>query len=220
MRPNAAVLNAEHWDAQYRAEYLPWETGRPSTELRRVVAQHAIRPCRAVELGCGTGASAVWLARRGFEVTGIDLSRSAIRRARERAARAGVWVRFRAADLTAPGVLRGPYDFFFDCGCYHAVRLSDAAAYLRALAAATLPGALGLVLLGNAAEPEDETGPPVVTEREIRAEWGARPFQIVQLRPFRFDARKGAKRYLGWSCLVRRQEHKPTRGNGWARITR
>jgi SAM-dependent methyltransferase len=203
MTANPAVLDVEHWDAQYRARRLPWDTGRPSTELWRVLGEQAVRPGRAVELGCGTGASAVWLARRGFDVTGIDLSPSAIRRARQRAARAGVRVHFRAADLTAPGVLRGPYDFFFDGGCYHAVRLAAGPAYLRALARATRPGALGLVLLGNAAEPEDADGPPVVSEREIRAEWG-RPFEILQLRPFRFDARKGAKRYLGWSCLVRR----------------
>src|SRR5262249_21455293 len=116
MAVNPAVLEVEHWDAQYRARRLPWDTGRPSTELRRVLKEQAIQPGRAVELGCGTGASAVWLAQWGFDVTGIDLSPSAILRARQRAARARVRVHFRAADLTAPGVLRSPYNFFFDGG--------------------------------------------------------------------------------------------------------
>src|SRR5262249_19783406 len=107
-------------------------------------------------------------------------------------------------DLLRPDVLEGPFDFFFDRGCYHAVRLADGPGYLRTLQRVTRPGTVGLVLLGNAAEPEDEAGPPVLEEWEVRAEFGGL-FDIVQLRPFRFDpAWPGAKRYLGWSCLLRR----------------
>jgi SAM-dependent methyltransferase len=200
-----AILNSAHWDVQYRRGVVPWETGRPSSELRRVLAEYGIRPGRAVELGCGTGASSIWLARRGFRVTGVDLSPVAIRRARRRAREAGVSVRFVVADLTVSGVLDGRYDFFFDRGCYHAVRLADGPAYFRTLAAITSPGALGLVLLGNAAEAEDPPGPPVLTEHEVRTEWG-RLGDIIHLRPFRFDAGLAdPKRYLGWSCLVRRR---------------
>jgi SAM-dependent methyltransferase len=162
-----------------------------------------VRPCRALELGCGTGVNAVWLARRGFAVTGVDLSPLAIGRARRRAAGAGLAPRFLAADLTRPGVLRGPFDFFFDRGCYHAVRLADAAAYLQTLRRVTRPGSVGLVLTGNAAEPEDEVGPPVVEGWQLREELGSL-FDILELRPFPFDApRPGDWRYLGWSCLLR-----------------
>ena len=64
----------DHWDRQYLFGAVPWETGRPSSELVRVVAEAPVRPCRAVELGCGTGASAVWLAplpavRHGWEAS-------------------------------------------------------------------------------------------------------------------------------------------------------
>jgi SAM-dependent methyltransferase len=158
-----------------------------------------------VELGCGTGVNSLWLARHGFQVTGVDISREAIRRARRRAQVAGLPVRFLVADLTAPGVLRGPYDFFFDRGCYHAVRRADGLAYFHVLEQSTRPGTIGLVLLGNAAEPEDPVGPPVLQEAAVRAEWG-QLFEIVSLRPFRFDARRPEdRRYLGWSCLVKRR---------------
>jgi methyl halide transferase len=204
MRVKAEVLDREHWDEQYRSRAVSWETGRPSVELRRVVAEDAIAPCRALEVGCGTGTNAVWLARRGFAVTGIDLSPQAIRRARQRAAAAHVEAEFVTGDFLKPGLLTGPYDFFFDCGCYHAVRLADGPGYLQELWRLTHPGARGLVLMGSAAETEERDGPPVLTEEEVRREWGSL-FEIVRLRPFRFDARRpGDKRYLGWSCLVRR----------------
>jgi SAM-dependent methyltransferase len=205
MAGQSTILDAAHWEEQYRSGRAPWDTGRPSGALRRVLARHRVRPYRAVDLGCGTGASAVWLARQGFDVTGVDPSPLPVRRARRRAARAGVAVRFVAGDLTRPGVMAGPYDFFFDGGCYHAVRLADAGAYLRALERITRPGSLGLVLTGNAAEPEEDDGPPVLEAWQIRAELGA-VFDIVELHPFRFEAlRWGGRRYLGWSCLLRRR---------------
>jgi 2-polyprenyl-3-methyl-5-hydroxy-6-metoxy-1,4-benzoquinol methylase len=58
-------------------------------------------------------------------VTGVDLTRLAIERARLRAEDAGVAVRFLTADLTDPPNLGGPYYFLFDRGCYHAVREVD-----------------------------------------------------------------------------------------------
>lgn len=200
------ILEAGHWDTQYRQPaLLPWETGRPSRELRRVLSRFAIRPRRALELGCGTGINAVWLASCVRNVAAIDLSRRAIRQARRRAEAAGVRVRFVAGDLTEPGVVRGTFDFFFDRGCYHAVRLADREGYFRTLAQVTRPGSLGLVLAGNAGEPEDEVGPPVLHAGELLAEWEGL-FEILRLRAFHFDAPRPAdKRYLGWSCLVRRR---------------
>jgi SAM-dependent methyltransferase len=194
------------WNERYEKGDTPWETGHPSSELERVLAENPVRPCRALELGCGTGANAVWLAQQGFDVTALDLSPLAIERARHRAEEAGVSVRFLVADvLNPPAELTGPFDFFFDRGCYHVVRRVDVGAYLETLRRLTRPGTLGLVLAGNAREPH-EPGPPVVSEEQLRAEIGSL-FDIVQLREIRFDqVEEVGTRFLGWSCLVRRPE--------------
>jgi SAM-dependent methyltransferase len=198
------------WDDRYQKGETPWDTGAPSSELCRVVAEVPIAPCRAIELGCGTGVNAVWLAQQGLDVTGLDLSSTAIEKARQRAEAAGVKVRFVAADLLRlPPELRGPFDFFFDRGCYHAVRRTDAAGYLATLRALTRPGSLGLVLTGNAREPL-EPGPPVVSEEELRSELGSL-CDILHLREFRFDVvfdlpEGGSVSPLAWSCLLRRRE--------------
>jgi hypothetical protein len=117
-----------------------------------------------------------------------------------------VSVRFLVADvLSPPPELTGPFDFFFDRGCYHVVRRDDVTAYLETLRRLTGPGAQGLVLAGNAREPHDP-GPPVVSEQQIRAELGTH-FDIVQLREFHFDQVEGeGTRILGWSSLARRRE--------------
>src|SRR3954452_9296635 len=121
-----AMSDTAHWDERYQKGNTPWETGQPSSELQRVLSETTVTPCRALELGCGTGASAVWLAQQGFDVTALDLSTVAIESARRRAEAAGAGVRFLAADvLKPPPELAGPFDFVFDRGCYHAVRRED-----------------------------------------------------------------------------------------------
>jgi SAM-dependent methyltransferase len=200
------MSDAIRWEERYARGDTPWETGQPSSELQRVVAEVPIRPCRALELGCGTGASAVWLAQQGFDVTALDLSTAAIARACQSAEQARATVRFLAADvLSPPPELAGPFDFIFDRGCYHVVRRENVAAFLETLRRLTRPGTLGLVLAGNAREPH-QPGPPVVSEEQIRAELGSL-FYVVQLREFRFDQVEAVgTRFLGWSCLLRRRE--------------
>jgi SAM-dependent methyltransferase len=195
------------WDERYARGETPWDTGQPSSELRRVLPEISLRPCRALELGCGSGANAVWLAQQGFDVTAVDLSPRAVEQARRRAEAAGARVRFLVADvLQPPPELTGAFDFFFDRGCYHAVRRENVAAYLETLRRLTHPGTLGLILAGNAREPH-EPGPPVVSEEQIRSELGTL-FEIVRLREFRFDqaAEPGVPQFLAWSCLLRRRE--------------
>ncbi len=191
------------WNERYQSGDTPWDSGRPSEELRRVLAEANIAPCRAVELGCGTGTNAVWLAQQGFDVTATDISPLALAQAQQRAADGAVRVHFLQADvLHPPAELTGPFDFFFDRGCYHVVRRDNVAAYLTTLRGLTRPGSVGLVLAGNAREPHDP-GPPVVSEADLRAELGS-VFEIVQLREFRFDADMGELRFLAWSALLRR----------------
>lgn len=110
------------YSALYRAGVAPWDS-----ELRPEIVQLADagqidpgRHARVADLGCGTGREAVFLAQRGFDVTGIDYTRVALRRARRRAAAAGVAgnCRFVYGDLTSgqiPG-LREDYDLLLDFG--------------------------------------------------------------------------------------------------------
>jgi SAM-dependent methyltransferase len=192
------------WNDRYRDNNLPWDTGRPSSELQSVLGRHAIQPCRALELGCGTGTNCVWLAQQGFDVTGVDVAPLAVERAKERAQDAGVKAVFQVADVLQLPELDGPFAFFFDRGCYHAVRRDSPDQYAAAVARQIAPGGRGLILAGNAREPHDP-GPPVVTEEEIRNELGA-AFQILDLHEFRFDEAPGvSERFLGWSCLVEKR---------------
>jgi methyl halide transferase len=192
------------WNDRYRDGNLPWDTGRPSSELQRVISEDGIQPCRALDIGCGTGTNSVWLAQQGFEATGVDLAPLAVERAKQRAHASGVKAQFVAADVLHLPDLGGPFAFFFDRGCYHAIRREAPDQYAPAVARQLASGGRGLILAGNAREPHDP-GPPVVTEEEIRIELGAE-FTILDLHEFRFDEAPGVpERFLGWSCLVEKR---------------
>ncbi|MBI2917490.1 MAG: methyltransferase domain-containing protein [Chloroflexi bacterium] len=72
------------YDLWYRFGKTPWEIG-PREELVQLVESGRIPPCRTIDLGCGTGDNAVFLAQHGFEVTGVDYAPSSIAKAKRKA---------------------------------------------------------------------------------------------------------------------------------------
>src|SRR5262245_61361091 len=147
------------WNQRHRSP-SPWDSGRSCRELERVLDEHAIRPGRALELGCGNGTNAVFLARRGFEVTALDISDEVLGRARDAAREAGVQVRFLHADVLKLPDLGAPFPFVFDRGLYQHARL-DRAAFERALERVTAPGSLYLAIMPNANDTATNAPRPV-----------------------------------------------------------
>lgn len=195
------------WDIHYQNQtgLPPWETGNPSSELARVLAEAKIAPNTVFELGCGRGINAVWLAQQGFDVTGIDFNQLAIQAARERAQAAGLKIRFELADVCNLPDGFGRYAFFFDRGCYHSIRDTGLSGYVRTLEWITEPGSRGLILTGNTNDPAPPgQGPPRVAEADLHRELEPL-FRIVQLREFRFDSIDPSwTGPLAWSCLLER----------------
>jgi SAM-dependent methyltransferase len=81
------MFTAEFWDERYSTSHRIW-SGNPNARLVEELAD--LTPGTAIDVGCGEGADAVWLARQGWTVTGVDVSSVAIARAAEHAAEAGV----------------------------------------------------------------------------------------------------------------------------------
>jgi SAM-dependent methyltransferase len=88
MNGDASGASAEeYWDTRYSANDRIW-SGKPNALLIREVSE--LSPGRALDLGCGEGADAIWLAQRGWHVTAVDVSRIALARAAEHARQEGV----------------------------------------------------------------------------------------------------------------------------------
>ncbi len=118
-----AVRETELLERIYRerpVDEIPWCHPEPPDQLVELVESRWARPCRTVEIGCGAGFSAVWLATRGFEVTGLDVAPSAVVLARQLAERRAVACAFEVADLTEPIVHHdGQFDLAVDWEVLH-----------------------------------------------------------------------------------------------------
>jgi SAM-dependent methyltransferase len=91
-----ALVNREDWNERYRTEELIWKAD-PNRFL--VEDLDALVPGRALDLACGEGRNAVWLASKGWHVTGVDFSRAGLAKARRLATDRGVEVTWVEADV-------------------------------------------------------------------------------------------------------------------------
>jgi SAM-dependent methyltransferase len=118
-----------------------------------------------LEVGCGTGVEAAWLAGRGFKVTAVDLSTTAIDRARERSLAAGVEVDLRVGSFPEDDE---PFDFMFDFGCFHVFgEVAEREAFAQHVARCLRPGGRWLSTLGSTEGPPRDHGPPRRSALEI-----------------------------------------------------
>jgi SAM-dependent methyltransferase len=115
-----------------------WE-GR--AELVGLVTDGVLPPGRAIDLGCGEGDNAIFLAQRGFEVTAVDFARSAIEKARRKAEAAGVQIDFLVDDLTHPNKVQGQFDLLVDYGTLDDLGTAQREAYVREVVPLARPGA-------------------------------------------------------------------------------
>jgi SAM-dependent methyltransferase len=127
------------YEIVYRYFRAPWDLGARD-ELVGLVESGRIRPCRTIDLGCGAGANAIYLAQNGFEVTGVDYAVAAIDKARSRADEAGVEVAFILDDLTDLRHVSGTFDFLVDYGVLDDLRLPQRGPYLQNMLPLTHPG--------------------------------------------------------------------------------
>ena len=138
----------------YWAGIKPWEraaaqeSARISTLFAREEAERRPPYGQALDLGCGTGMQSVELARRGWQVTGIEIEPKAIREARERARAAQIDVHFVRGDVTnlrAAGV-HGPFEFVLDFGLFHGLSDGHRRAMGREVTAVASPDATMLLI--------------------------------------------------------------------------
>ncbi|MDA8399384.1 MAG: class I SAM-dependent methyltransferase [Actinomycetota bacterium] len=93
----SGTSDSSTWDKRYASSELVWSEG-PNQLVSELVSP--LEPGRAIDLGTGEGRNAIWLATKGWEVTGVDFSRAGLEKARQLASKRGVDVTWVVADLT------------------------------------------------------------------------------------------------------------------------
>lgn len=176
-----------------------WEIGRAQPAF--VALEEAGEIAGAVlDVGCGTGENALFLAGRGHEVWGVDSAPRAIEIAREKVRERDLPATFLVQDALRLEELGRTFDTVIDSGLFHALADPERPHFVRSLAAALRPGGTYHMLAFSELEPGDH-GPRRVTRQEIRAAFGD-GWRIDRIRAAVFEGLKQPGGYRAWLSSI------------------
>jgi SAM-dependent methyltransferase len=158
-------MERDRFASMYQGQ-APWDIPGPQPEFVRLEESGAIRGS-VLDVGCGTGENALYLAARGHEVWGLDFVPVAIERARAKASERGLSVHFQVGDALRLDRLGRTFDTVIDCGLFHTFSDEERPVFVKGLARVLPPGGVYHMLCFSDQEPPGE-GPRRITQREIR----------------------------------------------------
>jgi SAM-dependent methyltransferase len=122
------------WDQFYRdypLDELGWELGNPRPVLVEYMQLGLLPKGHVLDICCGAGTNTVYLAQSGNEVTGIDISKTAMTIAKQQAYKADVYIDFLVESFIELPFIDGVFDFVWDMGCFHHVRIEDRGTFIK-----------------------------------------------------------------------------------------
>lgn len=111
----------QFWNDFYtdRSKPIPFFRNSPDENLVSYFERNLLNPSKVLELGCGPGRNAIFLAKKGCSVDAVDISSETLKWAEERASENGVEINFVHRNIFELPIEEGAYDFIFDSGCFH-----------------------------------------------------------------------------------------------------
>jgi len=176
-------MDRDQFNTFYQGQ-APWDIPGPQPAFVGLEEAGAIRGS-VLDVGCGTGENALYLAARGHEVWGIDFVSVAIERAKEKAAERGLLVHFQVGDALELNQLGRTFDTVIDCGLFHTFNDDERPVFVKRLAQVLRPGGEYHVLCFSDREPPGE-GPRRVTQDEIRNAFGD-AWKVREIRESSFE---------------------------------
>ena len=185
------------WEDAYKTT-PPWDIGRPQPAFVELVRAGELNMGGVLDVGCGTGENALYLAEKGFSVVGVDLSTRAIDAAKAKATERKLKVDFRIANALSLDFKNGYFDNAIDSGLFHTFNDNDRVDFASEIALVLKPDGRYFMLCFSDKEPTNWGGPRRITKEEIETTFSPF-FDINYIRDAYFATRihnNGGRAYL------------------------
>lgn len=197
--PCAKLGAVNRFEALYQGTPL-WEIGRVQPFIEQLVARGALTG-DVLDVGCGTGENALYLAAQGQRVVGIDVSPTAVRKAQEKArSRHQTEADFQVGDALELAALGRTFDVIIDSAVFHVFPDDLRPRYAHSLSKVCRPGTQLYLACFSEREP-DWGGPRRVTQAEIRATFGE-PWEVEGIEPVRYHLNAETERAEAWLATI------------------
>ena len=198
-------MTAPQWDEAYTGgQSAPWDIGRPQPAFVSL-AENGRLSGQLLDAGCGTGEHVLLAAANGAaDPLGIDVSPTAITRARAKASERGLSARFEVGDALQLGGLEASIDTIIDSGLFHVFSDDDRGRYVTSLSAAARTGGYLYLMCFSDRQP-GEFGPRRVREEELRSAFSD-GWSIESITPDKFTVRRDFMDAAAeaWLAIIRR----------------
>ena len=197
-----------NWEETYRrtpSAELPWNAGMADGDLKELLLNPALIPGKAYDLGCGPGHDAAFLAQRGWDVTAVDLSPSAVKLAKETAARTGVEGKIRFLVWNVLNLPQsGDAALVHDRGCFHTLPSETWPGYIRTASGLLAKGGFLTLKVFSVKTPKTTggAGPYRFNEGELRSLF-ENDFDWISMRENFFH---GPYRPYSLFCVLRKKK--------------
>jgi ubiquinone/menaquinone biosynthesis C-methylase UbiE len=198
-RPEWFKKENRDWEkvySQYSLAQIPWHSDKPDQEFIELIESGKIEPCCVLDIGCGGGTDAIYLASKRFNVTAIDISHEAIKIAEARAEKADVRVNFIAGDFLEVEFDNESFDFVNDRGCFHhmsPLRREDFAKKVSRVLKSQ-----GYYYLRCWSDKQERQGGAYSISKDVIYRIFSKYFDVGEIKDFRF----GGKGAMGYVCLM------------------
>lgn len=165
----------------------PWDIGRPQGVFVQLVEKGILRDSPVLDVGCGTGEHSLFLAAKGFDVTGIDSAPRVIEKAKRKARERKLKATFLVHDAFDLAALNRTFSTVIDNGLFHVFGNRERVRFRNALHAAMRPGGTYFMMAFSDKEPTDWGGPRRVSREEILAVFAPPKFRVRSIEDARFE---------------------------------